>query len=104
MSTTSLIAAIKGTDNVESDGVIVRFGTGASMDTLRSLIADKLGIATGYQDLVLEDADGKLLSGIDHVRQQQVVYVNLKDQVKSPAVPKHTLPYFGNLYDMLPDM
>ncbi|KAI8580599.1 hypothetical protein K450DRAFT_299354 [Umbelopsis ramanniana AG] len=104
MSTTSLIVAIKGTDNVENDGVIVRFGTGASMDTLRSLIADKLGIATGYQDLILEDGDGKLLSGIDHVRQQQVVYVNLKDQVKLPAVPKHTLPYFGNLYDMLPDM
>ncbi|KAI9287391.1 cytochrome P450, partial [Umbelopsis sp. AD052] len=104
MSKKLLIAAIKGTDNIENDGVIVRFSTGASMDTLRSLIADKLGIATGYQDLILEDDNGKVLSGIDHARQQQVIYVNLKNQVKLPAVPKHTLPYFGNLYDMLPDI
>jgi hypothetical protein len=28
----------------------------------------------------------------------------LGDQVKLPAVPRRTLPYFGNLYEMLPDM
>jgi cytochrome P450/NADPH-cytochrome P450 reductase len=104
MSTTSLIVAIKGTDDVEKDGAIVRFGAGANMDTLRSLVAEKLGIATGYQDLILEDVNGNVLSGIDHAREQQIIYVNLKDQVKLPAVPKRTLPYFGNLYDMLPDM
>lgn len=104
MSTTSLIVAIKGTDNVEQDGAIVRFGAGASMDTLRGLVAEKLSIATGSQDLILEDGNGNILSGIDHARQQQVIYVNLGDQVKLPAVPRRTLPYFGNLYEMLPDM
>ncbi|CAO3680931.1 unnamed protein product [Umbelopsis ramanniana] len=104
MSKTSLIAAIKGTDNVESNGATITFDNGASMDKLRSLVADQLGIASGHQDLILEDANGNVLSEIDQVRQQEVIYVNLKDQVRLPAVPKRSLPYFGNLYDMLPDL
>jgi cytochrome P450/NADPH-cytochrome P450 reductase len=104
MSKTSLIAAIKGTDNVESNGATIKFDNGASMDKLRSLVADNLGIASGHQDLILEDANGNVLSEIDQVRQQEVIYVNLKGQVRLPAVPKRSLPYFGNLYDMLPDL
>jgi hypothetical protein len=104
MSKTLLIAAIKGTDNIESNNATIKFDSGASMDKVRSLVAEKLGIACGHQNLILEDGDGKLLSDIDQVRQQQVIYVNLKDQVKLPAVPKRSLPYFGNLYEMLPDL
>jgi hypothetical protein len=104
MSTTSLIVAIKGTDNVEQDGAIVRLEAGASMDTLRSRIADKLAIATDKEGLILEDTNGDRLTTIEQARKQQVIFVNLDDQIKLPAVPARTLPYFGNLYELLPDM
>lgn len=104
MSTTTLIVAIKGTDNVERDGAIVRLESGASMDTLRSRIAEKLAITNGVEDLILEDANGGSLTTIDQICKQQTIYVNLADQIKLPAVPTGTLPYFGNLYQLLPDM
>ncbi|KAG0171863.1 hypothetical protein DFQ28_000202 [Apophysomyces sp. BC1034] len=103
-TTTSLIVVLKGSTDIETDGRIIRFGNGASLDTVRSLAAEKLGIAGQTENVLLSDGTGRLLDGVDDARQQQVVYVDLREQIKEIIPGPTKLPFVGSLYDMLPDL
>lgn len=103
-NTTSLIVTLKGTKDIEKDGVIVRFGSGANLDTVRGLAGEKLAIGGASQDLILLDGSDRILDGIDDLRKQQVVYVDLPDRIKQMIPGPKKLPFVGNLYDLLPDV
>ncbi|KAI7893107.1 cytochrome P450 [Mucor mucedo] len=103
-NTTSLIVALKGTSNIEKDGRIIRFGNGANLDTIRGLAAEKLGIAVGYTDIQLLNENGDLLAGIDAAKDQQVVYIGLKQQIKDVIPGPVNLPFVGSLYELLPNL
>ncbi|RCH99088.1 hypothetical protein CU098_003718 [Rhizopus stolonifer] len=103
-NTTSLIVVFKGTADVEQDGRIIRFGNGANLDTVRGLIAEKLSIAGGIADIQLLNSKGELLDGIDAVRNQQVVYVDMKQHIKDIIPGPSRLPFVGSLYEMLPNI
>ncbi|KAF7726609.1 hypothetical protein EC973_008573 [Apophysomyces ossiformis] len=100
---TSLIVVRKDSTDIEKDGRIIRFGNGANLDTIRSLAAEKLGIV-GSADVLLYDGSGKLVPGVDEARRQQVLYIDLKDQIKEVIPGPTKLPFVGNLYDMVPDI
>ncbi|KAI8097025.1 cytochrome P450 [Halteromyces radiatus] len=101
--TTSLIVALKGSKDLEKTGKIIRFGNGANLDTVRGLAAEKLAIGGNSQDLVLLDGSDRLLDGIDDLRKQQVVYVDLPESVKEIIPGPTKLPFVGNLYEFVPD-
>ena len=103
-NTTSLIVVLKGAKDIESEGRIIRFGNGANLDTVRGLAAEKLSITGGYADIQLLNEKGELLGGIDAVRDQQIVYVDIKDQIKDVIPGPVSLPFVGSLYEMLPNM
>lgn len=103
-NTTSLIVVLKGSTDVEKDGRIIRFGNGANLDTVRGLAAEKLSIAGGYADIQLLNEKGELLGGIDAVRDQQVVYIDLKQTIKEVIPGPASLPFVGSLYEMLPNV
>ncbi|KAK4512250.1 uncharacterized protein ATC70_002946 [Mucor velutinosus] len=99
----SLIVALKGSTNVELDGHIIRIGNGANTNTVRGLAAEKLGLAVPLDEINLETSSGVILTEIEKVKLQQVVYVSYKEQIKQVPGPRR-LPMVGNLYDMLPDL
>lgn len=101
--TISLIVALKGCENIETEGHIIRVGNGANTDTVRTLAAEKLGLGVALVDIILETTSGEVLTEIERVKSQQVVIINLKDQIKDVPGPTK-LPMVGNLYDMLPDL
>ncbi|KAG1472749.1 hypothetical protein G6F56_001347 [Rhizopus delemar] len=103
-NTTSLIVVLKNTTDIEKDGRIIRFGSGANLDTVRGLAAERLGIAGGYANLQLLNSKGDLLGGIDDLRNQQVVYVGTKELIRETIPGPTKLPFVGSLYDMLPNM
>lgn len=103
-NTVSLIVALKGTKDIEKEGRIIRFGHGANLDTIRGLAAERLGIAAGYGYIQLLDTKGKLLGGIDDIKSQQVVYVDLRTQIKDVIPGPVSLPFVGSLYEMLPNL
>jgi cytochrome P450/NADPH-cytochrome P450 reductase len=103
-NTTSLIVVLKGSTDVENDGRIIRFGNGANLDTIRGLAAEKLSIAGGIADIQLLNEKGEILGGIDALRNQQVVYVDLKQHIKDVIPGPSCLPFVGSLYEMLPNM
>ncbi|KAI7889438.1 cytochrome P450 [Mucor mucedo] len=103
-NTVSLIVAFKGCKDIEKEGRIIRFGQGANLDTIRGLVAEKLGIANGYGDVQLLDEKGKLLAGIDEIKSQQVVYVDLRTHIKDVIPGPACLPFVGSLYEMLPNL
>ncbi|ORY94519.1 cytochrome P450 [Syncephalastrum racemosum] len=100
---TSLIVALKGSIDIEKDGRIIRFGSGANLSTVRGLAAEKLGIAGNPEDLVLLDVSDQVLAGIDQVRAQQVIHIDHKDHIKEVPRPRR-LPFVGNLPEMLPNI
>lgn len=102
--TISLIVAAKGCKNIETDGHIIRIGNGANTNTVRSLAAEKLGLAIPLNDIILETASGEELTEIEKVKSQQVVYINFQEQIKDVIPGPPRLPMVGNLYDMLPDL
>lgn len=102
--TISLIVAIKGCENIESDGHIIRIGNGANTDTVRSLAAEKLGLGIPLVDIILETSAGEVLTEIDRVKSQQVIIINFKEQIKDIIPGPRRLPMVGNLYDMIPDL
>lgn len=103
-NTTSLIVVLRNTSDVEKDGRIIRFGNGANLDTIRSLAAEKLAITGGYANIQLFNSNGELLGGIDDLRQQQVVYVDIKELIRETVPGPTKLPFVGSLYEMLPNM
>lgn len=105
-TTTSLIVVLQGSKNVEQDGRIIVFGSGANINTVRGLATEKLGIAgsTPTDNVLLRDGNGRLLDGIDQVRQQQVVYVDLQDQIKDVIPGPRSLPFIGALREFMPNM
>ncbi|KAI9246372.1 cytochrome P450 [Sporodiniella umbellata] len=103
-NTTSLIVVLKNATDIEKEGRIIRFGSGANLDTVRSLAAEKLGITGGYATLQLLTSQGDLLGGIDDLRNQQVVYVETKEEIRETIPGPAKLPFVGSLYDMLPNL
>ncbi|KAI7880495.1 cytochrome P450 [Mucor mucedo] len=102
--TICLIVALKGCENTETDGHIIRIGNGANTNTVRSLAVEKLGICVPLADIILETSTGEALTEIDRVRAQQVVYINFPEQIKDNIPGPRGLPMVGNLYEMLPDL
>lgn len=102
--TICLIVALKGCKDTEADGQIIRIGNGANTDTVRSLAAEKLGLNVPLVDIVLETLTGQVLTEIDRVKAQQVVFLNYPEQIKDIIPGSRGLPMVGNLYDMLPDL
>ncbi|KAI9302317.1 cytochrome P450, partial [Cunninghamella echinulata] len=102
--TTSLIVALNGASDIEKEGQVIRFGNGANLDTIRGLAAEKLAINGNTQELILLDGKGDVLNGIDDVRQQQVVYVDLPQKIIETIPGPTKLPFVGNLYDLLPNI
>lgn len=95
-NTTALIVALKTAQDIESEGEIIQIGNGANTNTVRSLASEKLGLAVALDDIILEAADGEVMTEIDQVRSHQLIYINFKEQVKEvPSPPK--LPMVGNL-------
>lgn len=103
-NTTSLIVVLKGASDIETQGKIIRFGNGANLDTVRGLAAEKLSITGNPADIQLLNEKGELLSGIDAARDQQVVYIDVKQQIKDVIPGPASLPFVGSLYEMLPNM
>jgi cytochrome P450/NADPH-cytochrome P450 reductase len=100
----SLIIVIKGSTNVELDGHIIRIGNGANTNTVRALAAEKLGLAVPLDEINLETSSGVILTEIEKVKLQQVVYISYKEQIKDIIPGPRRLPMVGNLYEMLPDL
>lgn len=101
--TLPLIIALKDTQNIEKDGQIIQIGNGANTNTVRGLAAEKLGLAIPLEDIILETVDGKELTEIEKVKEQNVVYIKPRDKIKNVPGPRR-LPMVGNVYDMLPDL
>lgn len=104
-NTTSLIVVLKGSNDIENNGKIIRFATvGANLNTVRGLAAEKLSITAPLEDILLLNQNGDLLDGIDQVKNQQVVYVDLKEKLKTVIPGPTSLPFVGSLYELLPNM
>ncbi|KAI8064291.1 cytochrome P450 [Gilbertella persicaria] len=102
--TVSLIIALRDCESIEKDGHIVQIGHGANTDTVRSLAKDKLGLALPLDNIILQTSNGTILTEIEKVKLQQVVYIDLKEEIKDVIPGPMRLPMVGNLYDMMPDM
>ncbi|KAI9255696.1 cytochrome P450 [Phascolomyces articulosus] len=106
-TTTSLIVVLEGsTDNIEKNGKIIVFGSGANLNTVRGLAAEKLAIAgtIPLDDIILRTSSGKLLEGIDDVRNQQVVHVSLREHIIDIIPGPRKYPFVGSIRELLPDM
>lgn len=105
-TTTSLIVVLQGNKDIEKYGKIIVFGSGANVNTVRGLAAEKLDIpgSTAQDDIILRDGNGRILEGIDDVRKQQVVHVDVRQRIKEVIPGPRKLPFVGSLPDLLPDM
>ncbi|KAL1914363.1 uncharacterized protein VTP21DRAFT_8943 [Calcarisporiella thermophila] len=103
-NTTFLIVALKGTVDIEKDGHIIPIGNAASLETVIHLAAEKLALAGSPADITLENRVGEVLTQIDQIRGQHVVYASLREGIKEVIPGPRRLPYVGNLYDVLPDI
>ncbi|KAG0745359.1 hypothetical protein G6F57_000996 [Rhizopus arrhizus] len=101
---TTLIVVLKNEINIEKEGCIIQFGNGANLDTIRALAAEKLNITDGYANIRLLNSKGELFDSIDKVRNQQVVYVDIKTKIQETIPGPMKLPFVGNLYDMVPNL
>jgi hypothetical protein len=102
--TFSLIVVLKGSKSIEEDGRVIRFGSNASTNTVRTLAAEQLDLIVPVDDIVLETATGVLLTEVEMVRLQKVVYVRLVQEIIEVIPGPRGLPFVGNLYDMMPDL
>lgn len=104
-NTTSLIVVLEGTKDIEKNGKIIRFATvGANLNTIRGLVAEKLNIIAPLEDIMLLNQNGHLLDDIDQVKNQQVLYISLKEKIKAAIPGPASLPFVGSLYELLPNM
>ena len=100
-TTTSLIVVLEGsTDNIETNGKIIVFGSGANLSTVRGLAAEKLAIGgtIPLEDIILRTPSGRILEGIDDVRNQQVVHVGLQEHIKDVIPGPRKYPFVGSKY------
>ncbi|KAI8068594.1 cytochrome P450 [Gongronella butleri] len=103
MSEKTLVVALKGSSLDSSKSL--HLAGDVRLDTVRQLAADALGIrGIPANDLLLYDASGHLLGGIDDVFQQQVVYVDVQGGIDDVFPGPKPLPFVGNLYDLLPNI
>ena len=103
---TSLIVVLaKLSNDVENQGKIIVFGSGANLNTVRSLAAEKLGISSSVplEDIILRSPSSRILEGIDDIRNQQVIYVDLKEHIKDVIPGPQKLPFVGSLYSLMPN-
>ncbi|KAI7871877.1 cytochrome P450 [Spinellus fusiger] len=100
---TSINIFLKENIDIEKEGRILQIKDGASIETIRSLAAEKLHILCPSTNIILQDKDGNTLKEIDQICKQSVIYVDLKETIKTVIPGPTKLPYVGNLYDMLPD-
>ncbi|KAI9255697.1 cytochrome P450 [Phascolomyces articulosus] len=104
---TSLIVvlATASTKDVENEGKIIAFGSGANLNTVRTLAAEKLGISSSVplEDIILRAPSGRILEGINDIRDQQVIHVDLQEHIKEVIPGPQKLPFVGSLYSLMPD-
>ncbi|KAI9323171.1 cytochrome P450 [Dichotomocladium elegans] len=103
---TSLIIVLNGpTYDIERDGKIILFGSGASIDTIKHLALEKLDIASNIplSDILLRDGAGNLLERIDDIRKQQVVHVDLREHIKTVIPGPTKYPFVGSIRELLPN-
>lgn len=103
---TSLIVVLqRDSGDIENQGKIINFGSGASVDTVRNLAMEKLGISTiPAKDVLLLDGSGKSIDTMDQVRQQQVVRVDMKEHIKDVIPGPTKYPFVGSIRELLPNM
>ncbi|KAI8149550.1 cytochrome P450 [Fennellomyces sp. T-0311] len=103
---TSLIVVLEGSNNdIENQGRIIVFGSGANLNTVRGLAAEKLAIsgAIPQNDIILRGTSGRILEDIADVRDQQVVHVCLKEHIKNVIPGPRKLPFVGSIGELLPN-
>lgn len=99
----TLIIALKGCDDIETDGFIIHLEKDADMDVIRTLASEKLGLVVPLDEIIFETSGGEILNDIDSIKSKQVVYATCKEQFKEISrVPR--FPFVGNLYSMVPDL
>jgi hypothetical protein len=103
-SSFSLVVVLKDSNSIEEDGRVIRFGINANINTVRALAAEQLDLLVPADDVVLETETGVLLTEVEIVRLQQVVYVRLVQEIVKVTPGPRGLPIVGNFYDMMPDM
>lgn len=105
-NTTLIVTLKRDSQDIEENGKIISFSSDAtSMNTVCELAMEKLGIASNVPltDIVLLDSSHQPINTMDQVRQQQVVYVDLKTKIKDvPGPPKY--PFVGSIGSLLPDV
>ncbi|KAJ8661380.1 hypothetical protein O0I10_002646 [Lichtheimia ornata] len=103
---TSLIVVLqRDSGDIENQGKIINFGSGASVDTVRNLAMEKLGISTiPAKDVLLLDGSGKSIDTMDQIRQQQVVRVDMKEHIKDVIPGPTKYPFVGSIRELLPNI
>lgn len=104
-ATSVIVVLERDSTDIENKGKIINFGDGASVDTVRNLAMDKLGISTiPANDVVLLDGSGKPIDTMDQMRQQQVVRVDVKEHIKDVIPGPTKYPFVGSIRELLPNM
>lgn len=103
-NTTSLIIVLIGTKDIENNGHIVRFSDNVNLDFLYKQIAEKLSILGSYQDIQLYNDKNELLTNLDQIKEQKLVFVDVKQHLQVDIPGPKGLPFVGALYELLPDL
>ncbi|KAI8067575.1 cytochrome P450 [Gongronella butleri] len=103
MTDKTIIVALKG--SIAEAGKPLHLSSGVSLDTVRQMAAETLGICVNQtHDLLLYTSSDKLLGGVDDLWQQQLIYVDLPCHIQDVIPGPAKLPFVGNLYDLMPNM
>lgn len=101
---TSLIAVLQTSTNIEEDGVIIQFSTGTSLQTLRSIIAKKLGVFVSLSEILLYNSENTILQDMEEIRKQKTIFVSVVGGIKTVVPGPRKYPIIGSLYELLPDL
>ncbi|KAI8355689.1 cytochrome P450 [Blakeslea trispora] len=100
---TPIIIALKGSQNISSEGCIIEIDHDADLVKVKTVAKTKLGLSVSLAQILLQEEDGTELDDMQKLRDQKVVYVDLKDSIKEVFRVPGRLPMIGNLYNMMPD-